>query len=81
MANYYNEVQEMIKLMKDASQKEILPKFCNVKSHFKENNTKFKELVTEVDIRASEFVLSKIKKNFLVHIPRNTNIRTDLNTL
>ncbi len=64
MTNYQDEVQEMIKLIKDASQKEILPRFCNVKGQYKINNTNFKELVTEADIKASEFVLNKIRKKF-----------------
>lgn len=60
VVNLRDATHEMIQLVKEAARKEILPRFGNTARTYK----KFKEPVTEADIRASLYILERIRRRF-----------------
>jgi len=64
MKTYSEEVQEMIRLIREASQKEILPRFGKVSVKEKLDHQGVRDVVTEADLKASEYVLSRVREKF-----------------
>ena len=62
--NYTQQVQEMISLMKEAVAKEVLPRFGKVQATDKTKHEKFLDIVTQADIKASEYILNRVRKKF-----------------
>lgn len=61
---YNKEIQEMISLLKEAAKIEILPRFSQVIAVEKGERMMFRDIVTEADIKAGEFILSRIRPKF-----------------
>ncbi|MFH0936335.1 MAG: inositol monophosphatase family protein [Candidatus Woesearchaeota archaeon] len=65
ISNTYSiEVMEMINVLREAAQKEILPRWGKVIAEQKGDQKKFIDIVTEADKKASEYILNKIRKKF-----------------
>jgi fructose-1,6-bisphosphatase/inositol monophosphatase family enzyme len=62
--DYTTATQQMINLLRTAARNEILPRFGKVTEQIKENDGGYQEVVTEADIKASEFLLDHIRKDF-----------------
>lgn len=59
----WEETKKVAEIMREAAKKEIMPRFGKVKREEKEGASG-KELVTEADIKASEFILERVRKDF-----------------
>lgn len=64
MESYVNEVEEMIGLIREASKNEILPRFGKVVGEEKGEKKGFKDIVTQADLKSSEYILNKIRPKF-----------------
>ncbi len=59
--DYAAQVQEMIRLVREAAHQEILPRWQNVTIENKSQKHSFKDLVTEADKQASLYILKRIR--------------------
>lgn len=62
--NYELEVIEMTKLLREAAEREILPRWGKVIARQKGEQKRFRDVVTEADIKASEYLLEKVRRKF-----------------
>lgn len=68
------DILEVIRIMKTAAQKEIIPRFGKVVLSVKNKSGNFKESVTEADINSSKYILEFVRKNYLYLILEIKNI-------
>lgn len=61
---YKKEVEEMLGLLREAAKKEILPRWGRINAKQKGTLRRFKDIVTEADTKASEYILSRIRTKF-----------------
>ncbi|MBR9683149.1 hypothetical protein GOV03_01260 [Candidatus Woesearchaeota archaeon] len=64
LLTYRKEVEEMINLLRNASNREILPRWGKVNAKQKGDKKGFKDIVTEADTEASKYILDKIRSKF-----------------
>jgi len=65
VGKYYEEVRWMIPILREAAEKEILPRFGKVVEEKKrETKSGYQDTVTLADKKASERILKKVRKNF-----------------
>lgn len=65
MKNTYQiEVEQMVNLLREVAKQEILPRFGKTTSSQKGRLKQFKDIVTEADLKASKYILEKIRIDF-----------------
>lgn len=61
---YHQEVQDMIGIIRESIQKHVLPRWKKVKPKAKTTTYSYTDLVTQADLKASEYILERVRIKF-----------------